>query len=149
MSGPIPVLMAERVLLGLGLPLGGMCIGGLSAGVGISAGLHEPGISVIGVLGTLLGIVAISRLAPRIVPNASRFSPTRRITAGVAGFLAARVVGRCLSLLGLDADALSHSGSTWPIAQEGLFMLSTFGTMLLTGGAALGRPNVANDSVSS
>ena len=142
-----PAGTAERVLLSLGIPVGGMFIGSFSAGVAMLLGLHEPGVSIVGFLGMVPGVIVISHLAPRAVPKASRFSVGRRIAAGITGLLAAMTVGRCLILLGLDADALSDSVSVWAIAQEGLYMFLTFGTMLAAASAALGRPTVADDPV--
>jgi hypothetical protein len=95
----------------------------------------------------VMGVIVVSQLAPRVVPKASRFSVGRRIAAGIAGLLAAMTVGRCLILLGLDADALSNSVSIWAIAQEGLYMFLTFGTMPVAASAALGRPTAADDPV--
>ena len=139
--------MAERILLSVVLPLGGMFTGFLLAGVGIVVGLPERTASGIAVLGTLLGVVAMSHMAPRAIPNASRFSVARRIVAGVVGFLAASAAGRFLSFLGLDVDALSYSSSVWAVAEEGLSMLLILGSMLVAGVTALGRPSLANDSV--
>ena len=141
-----PTGTTERVLLGLGIPIGGMFIGSLLAGVAMLVGQHEPGVSVVGFLGMVPGVIVMSHLAPRVVPKASRFSVGRRSVAGVAGLLAAMTVGRCLILLGLDADALSKSVSLWAVAQEALYMLLTFGTMLAAASAALGKPTVADDS---
>jgi hypothetical protein len=135
---------AERVLLSLSLPLAGMFTAFPAAGVAFLAGLHEPGVSVVGALGMVLGVIGTARLAPRVVPKAVQFSVARRTAAGLVGLLALLLVGRCLILFGLDADALSGSPSLWAAAQEGLFMLLTFGTMLAAASATLGRPSPAH-----
>ena len=149
MSRNSPAGTAERVLLSLGLPVGGVFIGFLPAGVAVLAGLHEPVVSVVGFLGMILGVIATSHLAPRVVPNATWFPVGRRIVAGVVGLLTAMAVGRCLLFLGLDAQALSNSSSPWAVVQEGVSMLLIFGAMLAAAGAALGTPKVADDRFAS
>ena len=154
MSTSGPVGSAERVLLGLSLSIGGMFTAFPIAGVAIAAGLHEPIVSVIAALGMVLGVVAMAHVAPRVFPNAVRFSISRRILAGLVGILAAVVGGRGLVLLGLDADALSNLPSadnamalSWAIAQEGMYMVTTLGTMLAAASTALGRPLAAEDPI--
>jgi hypothetical protein len=139
--------MIERMLLGAGLPLGGMIVGFLSAGAAIWAGLREPSVSVAGFAGMVVGIVGASRFAVGVVSNARRFSLSRRIAAGVVGLTTLMAVGRCLPFLGLDPDALSHSPSPWAVVEEALSMLIGYGSMLTAASAALARPNVADDTV--
>jgi hypothetical protein len=103
-----PVGLVERVLLGGGLAFSGMLVGFLCAGVALSLGLRDPGLSGVYLAGAFLGIVVVSRVAARAVPNAIRFSMSRRVLSGMAGLVAAAVVGRCLPILGFDPDAFSH-----------------------------------------
>ena len=135
--------MIERVLLGIGLPLGGMVVGFLSAGVAAWAGLREPDVSSVGFAGAFVGVIGASGIAVRVVPNSRRFSLSRRIVAGVVGLTTLIAVGRCLPLMGLDPDALSHSPSPWAMVEEAVSMLIGYGSMLAAASAALARPNVA------
>lgn len=138
-------VVAERVILAIGLPISGL-IGCVLACIPMAVGASRATAHV-----TLAALVPLTMVcaawgAPKLVPCAAGYSVQRRVAAGLAGLVAGVVVGRALVNLGLQPDALSQlqSGPWQELVRAGAHEAGAFlvvcGTLGAVAFVALGTP---------
>jgi membrane protease YdiL (CAAX protease family) len=132
---------SQRILLAIWLPLAGLLaaasVGVLLLAVGVRS---EAALSTVALVIGSLALVAGAAFTPRGLDQ-GLYSTLRKIFAGVAGVAAAAVVGRGLTFLGIDGEALSHNPSPSALMQEGTMLVAFYGTMFVVPFVALGRPS--------
>jgi hypothetical protein len=131
-------LLTDRsgeLLLAFLLPIGGQVAATSALGVALISGVPEHQLdgllgALIFVVGLPLGVYLASWASPRVVPFARRYSTSVRLAAGLIGTLALVLTTNASD--GWSLDERPYPPQFEHVVLEGLRLVATFGTMILT-----------------